>query len=504
MPVSDEIISAYNNAREFIDSTFGSTPEDYMVLFFVDPSVYESVILQTINAGSPRAIVSSNELDVLRYLKEEDFVSSGIDLYYAAKNPKIFFPSINGRVDKQVWEAKFVHALSKALISEQTNSRFPSTLEKLYEYDSIIYNLFSNNVYEFVKERNAGWVWQYFQDFTATMRILSLYNLDDFYVPPTSIRGASMFYNYLLEIKKIIGLRAKSVVNAPLFDLVLSGFGDFAINEYLNTLDGNVREKITPGLKSNLGQPLGVIGNRFLKAHEESSEAVFNMSLQLKNDFDLVKIWGRKETKEEIGKIRDDLSNQSTIWHRSRESYWSDLWPLRASVFDKISNYVGKLQRRKFKSYNELIIDSPLVTSHGRVQLQDREVAVMGIQEDTVGQEQLLILRNHLEAKKDTFSTPLPGLPDVIVFKKFAGMHVASYLGIADKTSKKEYPKSPYDLPVVVRAVQVTRKKDAYKSDEREEDSAKIDTANYENLSKLTEPQHRAIRYLIRQTEVLQ
>ena len=43
-------------------------------------------------------------------------------------------------------------------------------------------------------------------------------------------------------------------------------------------------------------------------------------------------------------------------------------------------------------------------------------------------------------------------------------MHVASYLGIADKDSKRDYPKSPYDLPVVVRAVQVTRKKDAYVS----------------------------------------
>ncbi|MFV2016548.1 MAG: hypothetical protein ACC656_14045, partial [Candidatus Heimdallarchaeota archaeon] len=181
----------------------------------------------------------------------------------------------------------------------------------------------------------------------------------------------------------------------------------------------------------------------------------------------------------------------------------SDLWPLLASSFDKIANYVGKIQRRKFTSFQELMLDSPLVTNHGRVQLLDREVSVMAIQEDTIGQEQLLILRNHLEAKKDTFSTPLPGLPDVIVLKKFAGMHVASYLGVADKTQKREYPKSPYDLPVVVRAVQVTRRKDAYKSSERD-DTGRIDSANYENLKKLTEPQYRAIRYLIRQSEVMQ
>ena len=91
----------------------------------------------------------------------------------------------------------------------------------------------------------------------------------------------------------------------------------------------------------------------------------------------------------------------------------------------------------------------------------------------------------------------------MIVFKKYAGMHIASYLGVADKTSQKKYPLSPYDLPLVIRAIQVTRKKGAYKSDERDED-AKIDTVNYDNLEKLTDPQHRAIRYLIRQGEMVQ
>ena len=54
-----------------------------------------------------------------------------------------------------------------------------------------------------------------------------------------------------------------------------------------------------------------------------------------------------------------------------------------------------------------------------------------------------------------------------------------------------------------MRAIQVTRKKGAYQSDEREEET-KISTVNYDNLEKLTEPQHRAIRYLIRQGEVMQ
>jgi hypothetical protein len=201
--------------------------------------------------------------------------------------------------------------------------------------------------------------------------------------------------------------------------------------------------------------------------------------------------------------LREEMMNKSMIWHSAQDSYWSDLWPMRGSRFDGIDAYVGKIQRKGYKTFAELQNDTPLVTSHGRIKLKDREVAVLGIQEDTVGQEQLIILRNHLQAKKDTFSTPLPGLPDTIVFKKFGGMHVASYLGIADTRSKRSYPSSPYDLPVVVRAVQVSSRRDAYQSTERDDDG-KIDEANYENLESLTEPQHRAIRYLIRQRDVTQ
>ena len=159
-----------------------------------------------------------------------------------------------------------------------------------------------------------------------------------------------------------------------------------------------------------------------------------------------------------------------------------------------------KIQRRGYKSFKGLQEENALVKSHGRVRLKDREVAVLSIQEDTVGQEQLVILRNHLEAKKDTFSTPLPGLPDTVVFRKFSGMHVASYLGVVDNKETKNYQKSPYDLPMIVRAVQVTSKKDAYGSQDLDEGN-KIENVNYEDLKSLTEPQYRAIRYLIKQRD---
>lgn len=498
-----KLIEIYHRARDSIQEITGATPENYKLLFFIDPSLYDSVLLQTRNAGSPKGIISSNELTVLQGLKDDNYIPSGIDLFFGSRDPKVFMPNprIENKLDEKVLEAKLVHAFAKSLITEQTKSKFPDTLKRLYRYDAIISDLFTNNVFEFVKERSAPWVWQYFQDFTATIRLLGLYDLDDFYVPPNTIREASIFYNYLLEIKGITKKRSQEVVKAPLFDLILNGFGESVLEKHLEKYDSKVKEALFPRLKGNMGQPLGIIGKRFIEEHGEEIPDTFENIRTLKNDYDLLKIWSRGDTKKELDLVRDKLSERSIFFHNSKNSYWSDLWPLRANVFDKVANtYVGKLQRRKYQLFSDLLTDSPLVSDHGRVVLKDREVAILGIQEDTVGQEQLLVLRNHLQAKKDTFATPLPGLPDVIVFKKFAGMHVASYLGVADQHAQKKYPSSPYDLPLIVRAVQVTRRKDAYKSDERDEDG-KIDSANYENLKQLTEPQHRAIRYLIRQGE---
>ena len=505
MQISKIGTEAYLNARSFIENTIGTSAENYKVLMFLDPSLYDSTILQITHSGSPRAIISANELEILQKLKEEDYVANGMDLFYGSKEPRILMPASRIETGKEkIFEAKMVHLLAKSVLVENTKSRFPVSLEKLFDADSIIYNLFANNVFEFVKERNAPWIWQYFQDFTATMRILSLYQLDEFYIPPTSIKSASMFYNYLAEIKSIVSERAKAVTSTPLHDLMVNGFADVILNYYLDQQDKDVHEMLLPHLKSNLGQPSGVLGSIFYHEHEsETIPEIFEHAINLKNDYDLLEPWNRTETKKLVDERREKLSQESFVWHAAKESYWSDLWPLRASNYDKLAAYIGKIQRRKYKSFGELLVDSPLVTSHGRIQLRDREVSVMSIQEDTVGQEQLLVLRNHLQAKKDTFTTPLPGLPDVIVFKKYAGMHVASYLGVADSHSPHSYPKSPYDLPLVVRAVQVTRKKDAYLSEERDE-TVKMESVNYENLSKLTEPQYRAIRYLIRQSEVVQ
>lgn len=503
---NEEFLEVYQEAREAVAALTGETPENYLISLFYDDTLFDAVLLQTEHAGTPNAVISSNELELLQKVQEEGYIPFEKDLFYSSQKGRIYLPKRVLDLDKRVVKAKLVYLLGMSYLSEHTVSKFPSILQQVYKYDAIIRELFANNVYELVQERGAAWAWQYFQDFVATLRLLAIYGYDDFYIPPGSMRDSSVFYNFLLEAKEITKKRAEAERKAPLFDLILRGYGQYILEEYLQTLSEDDREEVLPGLKANLGQPFGELGNMFLRWHLEldgnEEKSVTEIALGLANDYELVKHWSRGDTKKRVAETRDELMERSVIWHAFKDGYWSDLWPLRGNAFDAADAYVGKIQRRKYSSHADLLQDKPAVLNHGRVILKDKEVAVFSIQPDTVGQEQLLLLRNHLTAKKDDFFTPLPGLPDVIVFKKYAGMHVASFIGV--KKSASGYPKSPYDLPLVTRAVQVTRKKGAYTSEEREEEARLEDVADYSQLKELTEPQHRAIRYLIRQVEVLQ
>lgn len=317
------------------------------------------------------------------------------------------------------------------------------------------------------------------------------------------MRNTSVFYNFLLEIKGIVKERTQLERKMPLWELTLHGFGTYALRTYLDGLKEEIKVKIKPKLKGNLGQPFGEVGYVFLNwlAEENKGKSVYEIAKGLKNDYELVKHWKRSDTKQRLETYRNQLGDEALQWHRFRNGYWADLWPIRAQNYDRVADLVGKIQRKKINSRLELLMDKPAVIAHGRVKLPDRDVAVFSINEDAIGQEQMIILRNHLLADKGGFIIPLPGLPDIIVFKKFAGMHIAAYLGVKTGTG---YPTSPYDLPLVSRAVQVTRRKDAYISEVREDEGKLSQMADYSELKNLTEPQHRAIRYLIKQGEVIQ
>ncbi len=499
-----EFVQTYLDAREAVEKLMGTAPENYILALLLDSEIYDSILLQTNQAGTPHVLISTNELELLQQLKTQ-FVPNGVDIVFQSQKPRIYMPSRRMQLDKEVLKAKLVQAFAMAALAEHSVSDFPRLLEGIYKKDAIIKELFANNVYELVKEQSAPWAWQYFQDLVASYRLLALYGMEDFYLPPASMRKTSVFYNFLLEVKGIIQERVKLERRMPLWDLTFHGFGHAILRQYLETLDPDTSEKILPQLKSNLGQPFGEVGHAFLKwlqeLEENEGKTLFEIASQIPNDYELVKHWSRSETKKRLEIHRDQLSNEALQWHSFRNGYWSDLWPIRAQNFDRVADLVGKIQRQKISTRLQLMMDKPSVIFHGRIKLRDRDVAVFSINEDAIGQEQLIILRNHMLAEQKGFVIPLPGLPDVIVFRKFAGMHIASYLGVRTGTG---YPSSPYDLPLVTRAVQVTKSKDAYVSEVREDEGKLDQTVDYSQLKNLTEPQHRAIRYLIRQGEVIQ
>ncbi len=503
LELKQEFLEAYLEARKELKELIGKDPSDYVVALFIDSQIYDSVLMQTLQGETPHALLSTNELELLREIKDnKKIVPNGIDLFFGSKKPRIYLPSNRFKLSKQVLKAKLVQLLAMATLCENSMSRFPTLLEQIYRNDSIIKELFSNNVFELIKERGTPWAWQYFQDFVATMRLLAIYGFDDFYVPPNTVRKTSVFYNFLLEIKDINKERAQLTRKLPLFDLVLVGFGHKVLRTYINSLPEKVQEGVVPQLKANLGQPIGELGSMFFdllsELEENKDKNILEIATDLKSDYDLVRHWNRKETKQFVEELREKSSQEAIHWHSYRNGYWTDLWPLRARTFDQVAAYIGKIQRKNMSLLADILEDKPEVEYHGSIELSDKEVVVFSIKPDTIGQEQLIILRNHLLARKDEFLTPLPGLPDVIVFKKFAGMHIASYIGVKNTD---RYPKSPYDLPLITRAIQVSKKKDAYLSVLREEEGKLSETADYSKLKGLSEPQHRAIRYLIRQED---
>ena len=69
MKIDEKFLNAYENANLEVENLIGRRPVDYKILMFIDPDLYKSVLLQTEATGSPRAVISSNELYVLQEMK---------------------------------------------------------------------------------------------------------------------------------------------------------------------------------------------------------------------------------------------------------------------------------------------------------------------------------------------------------------------------------------------------------------------------------------------------
>ncbi len=493
------ILTAYQESREFLKTTLGETPEEYRILLLNDSDLHTELALVSRKTATPHGIPTSQYGEKIREIRRKYGLPENLEITVNSK-PTLAFISKESldNSDHNVSKARLIHVLAHAYLNERTISRYPELIYKIYRMDYLQKELFLNNVVALVKERNAAWAWQYFQDFTALLRIYAEYNLAEFYTPPPTVKRNSVFYNYLIEALKLAKDRGKVLRSVPLHELVAEGFAHWATTEFLSTLDEETANSVIFQIKDIFLNPFGVVGEHLLrKAAQAEETSVEELAPKLYSDQDLLNFFEPKQLKEEMQAIRVKTSEKAIQWHGSPASYWSDLWPLHALEFDKVENYARQIQRYKFKNYRDLIERNPVVKHHGYVKVSDRKIHVFTINNDEVGLSQLLILRNHLLETRQNFITTLPGLPDIIVLKSYSSMSMANYLTVGYASRE---PKTPYDLPRENRAV-IVSKTASYKSELEPEPPELPDEIDYSELKDITSPQRNAIRYLLRFTK---
>jgi len=494
----NKLIETYQKAREFFKEEFGETPEEYRIFLLADEDIYTAMSMIKRTAASPHAIPSSLYSYTVKEVKQKHGLPKDVELVVNGSPTLIFMSkSFVKEHDDNVLFLKIVHSLAHAFINERTKSRYPSQNSEIYKLDYLQKELFLNNVVALVKERDAVWAWQYFQDFTALLRIFALHNMAYFYTPPPTVKKNSVFYNYLIEAVKIAKKRGEVIRKIPLHELIVEGFAHYIHEKALEKVPVSQRQSVLTILKDIHMNPMGIIGSELLKiASIKNETTVLNLAKSYYSDLDLLNNFELKEIKTELERIRVKTSEEGIQYHSAPASYWTELWPLHALEFDKVENYSRQILRYQFKNYNQLLNRNPILRHHGYVKVKDRKIQIFTINNDEVGLNQHLILRNHLLEKRQDFITSLPGLPDIIVFKTSSSMSMAQYITVG---YPRRQPKTPYDLPKETRAV-IVSKSVSYKSELEETPPTLPEEIDYSELKDVTQPQRNAIRYLLRFT----
>ncbi len=512
-----EVIEVYKKSREDFQKLVGTTPENYRILLFVNPEMHVSVNRVVEMTGTPQAILTSEQITNLKSARISDFLPTGKETVYNSLPTLIYLSVPSYELSKEqefTLRVMFVHALAHALMNEKTESNSVATLSKLYQLDVILKELMTNNVYKLNKTSTNQhvWAWQYFQDLIGVIRLFSEAGVEDFYTPPEEARKYTLFNNFSIEAITLIRERAKVARRKHLHDLIDESFAHYIqrkeIDYLLETKEYTLPKKdedkapIFPDdLKAFMAPPIGEFGlavmNKLVTKYENENE-LFEKLFSYKSDYEMLEELSWDEVKELLA-VNKNLHSESVVetWHSSN-SRWTDIWSVYAYGWRLIEEYTRKVYRRKYSTFGQLLDDKPRISSKGYVKVDEKKVYVFEVNDYGVGIDQLLILHNHMALYRDDFKTILPAFADVIIFKKIGGIHVSTLFAV-HKT--KHQPLSPYNIPVITRAVQVTKRKDAYKFDLDEEKEEKFDVSmvDYTFLKKLTQPQRRAIAYLIKE-----
>ena len=502
----------YLQARSNFQDWFGACPEEYRVLLFIDPKLQPSIERMIRYAGTPRGTLGASHLRDLREMREKGyFPETGYSVFNSIPT-QIYTTVDNGGVNLS-GEKKFVlhvhlyQALLYAYFNEKTKSNSPHKLTEIYQHDIIIRELMNNNVAVLKKKLYAPWSWQYFQDLTSVVQLLTLFQVDFFYKPPEGVRDRTIINNYLLEIVEYVKERAKLVRSKHLIELVQQGFVHYftmkLIDELIEAEEYGVSEipkECKPlffSVASHAGYAILV---EYLQELEQDEKVWLDSIFSFQCDSELVQKMEWRKLKKILENAKEGHYELQGKMHAGLDqTYWLDIWSLYTQEWRIMEKHVRTLSLKGIRRYGQIIDESENIQYLGYITAEEKQIYVFQIDETGWNLEQLVILHHHLTAMRDTFKTPLPAFADIIVFRKMKGMHVATFLNVQ---SDGRPPKSPWDIPSTTRAVQVLRKKNAYKSErsqkdndeEKDKEQRQID---YSNIHKMTQPQRAAIRYLI-------
>ncbi|MEE9409737.1 MAG: hypothetical protein V3V41_02290, partial [Candidatus Heimdallarchaeota archaeon] len=453
----------------------------------------------------------------LKSARISDFLPTGKETVYNSLPTLIYLSVPSYELSKEqefTLRVMLVHALAHALMNEKTESNSARTLSQLYQLDVILKELMTNNVFKLNRTSNNQhvWAWQYFQDLIGIIRLFSESGVEDFYTPPEEARKYTLFNNFSIESINLIRERAKVARKKHLHELIDEGFAHYIQKKEVEYLlekkeykfpkkDEDKSPVFPDELKAFMAPPIGefsfAVINKLVSKYENEEE-LFEKLFSFKSDVELLEEFSWDEIKDLLA-VNKNIHSENVIetWH-STNSRWTDIWSVYAYGWRLIEEYTRKVFRKKYSTFGQLLDDKPRISSKGYVKVDTKKVYVFEVNDYGVGIDQLLILHNHMALYREDFKTILPAFADIIIFKKIGGIHVATLFAV----HKTRYqPISPYNIPVITRAVQVTKRKDAYKFelDEEKEEKFDVSRVDYTYLRKLTQPQRGAIAYLIKE-----
>ncbi len=520
----EPIIEVYKKARADFKELLGDTPEQYKVLVFINPEIHVSLNKVMESGGTPQAILTAEEIIHLKSARTNNFLPTGRETVFNSIPTLIYLsaPRYELSLEQEMaLRVMLVHAFAHAYMNEKTSSNSPRKLAKVYLFDTILKELFQNNAYKIneISEKRYMWAWQYYQDLLSVIRIFVESGVENFFSPPEQARQYTLFNNFSIEAIKVLKERAKEARKKHLHDFCEEAFAFYIQRKHLQYLKEKgfyTVESYPKELKAYMAPPIGklslfLMDKLAIKIKEkyeaekkeklsdkELEHILFNKMFDFKTDLEFFESFSWSELKNWVSEQK--TAHSETVvntWHTTVSNF-TDIWSIYAYGWSKLDNYVKKVYRKKYSTFGQLLDDTPKIKFKGYLKVDEKKVYVFEINDNGIGLDQLVILHNHMALFREDFTTLLPAFADIIAFKKIRGMHVATLFAV-NKLHKKQ-PLSPYNLPVVTRAVQVTKRKGAYKSDlDEEKEKMIIERVDYSYLKKLSQPQRNAINYLLKE-----